>query len=638
MIHFSYEKYLGEIIVDKYEYNIKADQILKLIERKDFLTAAKIADGIDWNRVKKINMLINIACVYEAVERYKDAKDILLIAFERAPISRRLAFKLTEVSIEEGNAADAQEYYNEFVRLAPRDMGRYELLYKLNKMKGASVEVLISILEEYKAQDFEEAWSYELALLYDKAGMVTECISECDDIILWFGGGEYALKAMELKKQYASLTPEQEQKYVLKKKGIEELSYERTEEDSEVSIEEADTIEEQPQMEQEEGAKDASENDIQMQESKLADNISAILNSDQREVEREEQAPLEKTGKIYENHIEYKDSRKPENIGNVEDIASIHERKRKSAVVKRYTAELTETDRKSIEAVFKLENRKKGQTASDEEVTAPVSENKSDLVNKRETLFLNDEQKKVFVKYLNMNGVEKELENIFQEFIELGEEKTTSITGNFMVEGDPKVGKSSLALDLIRMLNKTINRRGRRLAKTSGERLNNKGIPETIARLAGSDLLIERAGELSKKTIKDLLEALVGETGGMIVALEDTAEGIERLINEIPEIQNLFNHKFILKEFEISEWVELARQYAAERDYGIDDMATLALSAKLDSVYSRKSRIEMADVKEVVDAAIEKSEKKNLKKIIDIVFSRKYKDSDLTMLRENDFD
>ena len=250
---------------------------------------------------------------------------------------------------------------------------------------------------------------------------------------------------------------------------------------------------------------------------------------------------------------------------------------------------------------------------------------------------LSEERKQSFAAFLHINGLEEQLAEIFDEAERIGEEKDTSLFGNVLIIGDHKSGKTTLATELMKNLNKATNRKGRKIAKISGDRLNNKGIKETIAHLIGADLLVERAGEMNRTTTQELLNAMAGFTGGMLVVLEDTNDGMARLIAENPEVEVRFTHKIILKEYEISEWVALAKEYAEELDYGIDEMGVLALSAKIDSLYAQKTVVDMEDIKGIIDAAIEHSERKNIKRLFETVFSRKYKDSDLTMLRENDF-
>ena len=251
---------------------------------------------------------------------------------------------------------------------------------------------------------------------------------------------------------------------------------------------------------------------------------------------------------------------------------------------------------------------------------------------------LSEERKQIFAQFLHMQGVEAQLAEIFEEIDQRKEGKTTSFLENIIIIGEHKSGKTKLAVDLLKEINKTENKKGKKVAKISGGRLNNKDISETILRLHQADLLIEQASDMNKTTVKELLNVMSEYTGGMIVVLEDTKENIEYLLKENPDIKTRFNYQIILKEYDIADWVEKAREYAKGMDYIIDEMATLALSAKIDGIFAKKTSIEIDDIKHIVNKAIEKSEKKNLKKLFDTVFSRKYKDSDLTVLREADFE
>lgn len=751
--------------MDKYEYNIKAEQIVKLIGKKDFSTAAKIADGIDWKRVRNINMLMNVGSVYAETGRYSDAKEILLMAFERAPIGRRLAYKLAEVCILSGEYEEAQHYYQNFVDLAPRDVGRYELQYKMAKKKGEPVENLISILQEYKKHDFDDAWAYELARLYHKAGMREACIAECDELILWFGEGEYVEKAMELKMLYMPLSPSQQEKYNKRfqpqmkydeaqlraaaseqtdlneqlpkqpvsvsmdmyntaniqaalAESMKELMKEEVAETEEQPEAFAVHIQEQPEETVQEGqseeqlsggqyeveelleqqevpeqemqehltsqqADQSGADGLQMSASQTADMLGAT--KDLRNVHKalewnnmkhpglreedalslneqiEGQMTIDEVLAIYNQkikesveaskgslfHIVAKDE-KPEDVlpeellGDFSPIEPVEpEEKADSAENEaveqktEYKAEEPEEEPESWEEREEAEEIPR--TGIKAELDKMMKEMEIPEEKKVADGKLSEERKQIFATFLHINGMEAQLAEIFDEAERIGEEKDTSMSGNVLIIGEHKSGRTTLATEMMKSLNKATNRKGRKIAKISGDRLNNKGIKETIAHLIGADLLVERAGEMNHATVQELLHAMAGHTGGMLVVLEDTREGMEKLIAENPEVETRFTHKIILKEYEISEWVELAKQYAQELDYGIDEMGILALSAKIDSLYAQKSVVDLEDVKDIVDAAIEHSERKNIKKLFETVFSRKYKESDLTMLRENDF-
>ncbi len=199
--------------MDKYEYNLKLDQIKALSAEEGYMSAAEIADSINWNKIKNVNTLVKIGEIYEKAERYQDARDILLMAYDRSPIGRMIIYRLAEVAIKMGDYDAATEYYDEFVEIAPHDDMKYVLRYAIKKGQGASFDELITILEEYKDEEYTEEWAYELAYLYHKAGKADKCIEACDELILWFGDGPYVERALELKMLYQPLTKAQEEKY-----------------------------------------------------------------------------------------------------------------------------------------------------------------------------------------------------------------------------------------------------------------------------------------------------------------------------------------------------------------------------------------------------------------------------------------
>lgn len=201
--------------MDKYEYKLRSEEILKLIEDENYVEAAHIADTIDWRRVKSISMLLRVAALYRVNRRNEDSRAVLLLAYDRYPTNRSVVYSLCEVSIELDDVVAAIEYYKEFVKLAPRDNGVYTLRYRILEAQEANLEERIGVLEELKKRDYQEEWAYELAYLYHRVGLGTKCVEECDDLILWFGDGPYVTKAMELKMLHAPLTAIQQKKYDL---------------------------------------------------------------------------------------------------------------------------------------------------------------------------------------------------------------------------------------------------------------------------------------------------------------------------------------------------------------------------------------------------------------------------------------
>ncbi len=203
----------GVNTLDKYEYKVRADEIKSLISEGEYAQAAKIADSIDWRRVKSVMMLCTVSDLYKINRRYEDSRDILLLAYERHTGGRLIVYSLCELSIKLGEYVQALEYYKEFVQLAPKDSGRYVLQYKLYEAQEVSLEERIEVLEELKKRDYREKWAYELAYLYHRVGLTSKCVEECDEMFLWFGEGRHVLKALELKMLHEPLSAEQQVKY-----------------------------------------------------------------------------------------------------------------------------------------------------------------------------------------------------------------------------------------------------------------------------------------------------------------------------------------------------------------------------------------------------------------------------------------
>lgn len=237
--------------LDKYEYKVRADEIKSLISQGEYTEAVKIADSIDWRRVKSVMMLCTISDLYKINRRYEDSRDILLLAYERHTGGRLIVYSLCELSIKLGEYVQALEYYKEFAQLAPKDSGRYILQYKLYEAQEVSLEERIEVLEELKKRDYREKWAYELAYLYHRVGLASKCVEECDEMFLWFGEGRYVLKGLELKMLHEPLNPEQQIKYdqmkqsggfitpdyVVDQQEIQEKAGEETEDEDEFSLE-----------------------------------------------------------------------------------------------------------------------------------------------------------------------------------------------------------------------------------------------------------------------------------------------------------------------------------------------------------------------------------------------------------------
>ena len=207
--------------MDRYEFDIKMEQIKKLMKKKDFATAVKIADGIDWKKVKENPLLIMAADVYEISGKYDEAREVLLLAYEKTGLGRQLAYRLCRLSVKRGDFKEAEEFYEEFTHNSPYDAGKYILQYEMAKGKGEPINVQIGILETFIGEDMDDRWAFELAKLYHKAHLADKCVELCDTIILWFADGKYVEKALELKQLYVPLSENQKLKYEAQKSNKE---------------------------------------------------------------------------------------------------------------------------------------------------------------------------------------------------------------------------------------------------------------------------------------------------------------------------------------------------------------------------------------------------------------------------------
>lgn len=269
--------------MDKYEYKVKLEQIEKLAAKKDYVTASKIADSIDWRKIKSVTTLTMVADIYEATDRLEDCYELLNMVYDRSPIGRRVVYRLAEVATKMHDFEEAIELYKEFVKIAPHDLNKYILKYQIYRERGSSVEDQIVVLEEYKSHEYDEKWAYELACLYEEAGQIDRCMEECDELILWFSEGEYVIKAMELKMKYQDLTASQQEKYEHRFEYLEKEAEQEEAFDEEDAEEEASSEEEIPE---------ASEEEEFSAEAGAGDLLEASVNETE---ERMEETPAEET-------------------------------------------------------------------------------------------------------------------------------------------------------------------------------------------------------------------------------------------------------------------------------------------------------------------------------------------------------
>ena len=902
--------------MDKYEYNVKSDQIRKLYSHKEYEAAAKIADEIDWRKVKDNSMISRVADVYENNKEYSKAKEILLIAYERSPLGRQLAYRLTILSLRTRDFVEADEFYQDFVEMSPMDVAQYILKYRIAKAKGEDTDILISILEAYVEVEKDERWQYELAKLYHDAGYEDKCVSMCDDIIVWFNGGKYVEKAMKLKQLHKKASVQQEitvekeiektpviavvpeetkqpvsdntlQNIILKGnirekersvegitgilKGLDNLMKE-TEEQEEVkqqaeavmkpepviqnlSVQEkidaaladdtdatavndaleaikaaekaayeaqkaaevAKRLAREAQLKAQAAEKAAmhedisdsdmddddeeDENDIytglsgeeisrQMEEedilkgdveippkdvieifefdekkdgkcshigeelTKTAEidideinfqiektenniydtaNIQAALavsmekimdmessnaeearnpfepNTEEAEVPQEEelqpeefetekaesadgsevlqavesaveQAPVEEvTESAVSEETEIPKSGKTESVSGdinlertkvidreaisrvlarqkeffskvsmeedidldepmeineqiegqmtIEEVLTEYERRKEETMNTAKMAEAIEAvkaemaaeeqevlNQKQAEPVVHIEVKQETEMVQKaEEPAVPEKATETAVPGKANDIDLHalsmhkipEIFKNMFGDFLTFEGMEEKiadtLNNLINNFVMDG----TSKTNNVIITGSAKVGKTALGLSIIKAANRGRKRKRRKVAKVKATALNKRGVSTAMMQILGTDLIIEQAGNLMPNTLIDLMTVMKSYTEEMLIILEDDKAAIDRMLDNMPDLKDLFNNRVDIMEFEINDLVKVAKAYAEREHYTIDDIGILALYAKIDDISGRNQGMTFEEVEEVIDDAID---------------------------------
>ena len=820
--------------MDKYEYRLKAEQIEKLVKKKDYQTAVKISDTIDWRRVKNLNMLYIVADLYEAVERYEDCMEILNIAYDRAPVGRMLLYKMTEIATRTHNFEEAIKLYREFVKAAPHDQSRYILKYQIYRERGSSLDDQIKTLKEYKTHEYQEKWAYELASLYDQAGMQEDCVRECDELILWFSEGEYVTKAMELKMKYEPLTPVQQDKYdhryqtgasvnvgeddyeerevsvntdkfstinlqaelaanldemLQKDEGdidvpdlglgateeltipeVEEIGPEPVEESvesepveksiepEELTVPDIPAIEEIIEPEPMEKSMEPEElmmEELEPEELKMEELMPEELEPEPviEEIEPESEPVVEEIEPESEPVIEELEPEpvieelEPEPV--VEDIepepeepqlikqitgrieidkilqewdnkkseteaalkAKEPEEEARKEKVRQETAELVklisgtsddipedvqqilkdlDEEQKQVNAVVTEDDLPKDIDALDdldeaedltiqelsvpedivyaakpdhemvesEPKTKPANSNKEKITSETGSMnmiqelekslarevadmtikegHLTREQAKIFAYFTAVRGVGEQLASLFKG--QAGASKVNSACGNVVVTGESGNGKTTLAIDIVKALQKLQRVESSRLAKISGKKLNTRDIYETLGKLKGGALIIEKAGGLSDASMMALSLAMEGDTGGLLIILEDQKAEIQRLFHKNSNLASKFEYKVDIPVFTNDELIAFARSYARELGFSYDEFAVLALYDRIGNGQTNDHRVSVAEVKDMVDAAIEHSEKGGVRKLFAKITGKSVDEEGYRLLHEQDFE
>ena len=863
--------------MDKYEYRVKTEQMLDHLEKKEYQKAMDIAESIDWRRVKNASMLNTVSEIYEYNGEFKKGRDILFLAFDRAPGSRKIVYRLGTLALKIKDIREATDCYEEFVKLAPKDPNQYILKYKILRTQGAALSDQIAALEEFKKAEYIEKWAYELAKLYDEAGMTAECLEECDDLILWFSEGKYVYLAMELKMKYKPLTPLQQEKYdsrpgAVKKQPepvkqtestLEEVDDENEyDEDSEEEVQEStvqriDDAQVQeippepvPMQEEFEIPEEAAQADVVPEE--VVPEATAAVEETPMYREEEPEASVETpeehtsaikqvvTGATLEEALaqgvavasginieeEAMKEREDEILANgqmmIDDILQKWEAKQKDheeAIAKqkakdeerlqkereqariRQEEERKEVERKAAEAEARRkaeeeaarkaaeeeaarkaaeeEARRKAEEEaarkaeeevadeekserntqripddivrlmeemesenedsedeiyeeeledgpgmdedfiegiedelagldmngssfeegdfdeadfeeedlegedfdegdfeeedfdeeeiededdteeleieepSEEEIQARIKKSKGGVpfdtgfvVTGRYDLSatseiglkagLTEEQKKLFSYFVPVRGMSEQIVEVLDND-RRAQREGTSKTGNLLVIGRKGSGKTVLAVDIVKAIQKQRNLKQGKVAIVTGESLNKKELTNIIQKLRGGAIIIEHAGKLNSRTVKELNYLMEKKTGELLFVLEDQRKPLERLMTANPEFKKKFSSKLELPVFINDELVTFGQTYAKENGYKLDEMGILALYSRIDVMQREDHAVSVAEVKEIMDEAIAHSQKANVKHLARRVFGKGTDDSDRIILKEEDF-
>lgn len=480
--------------MDKYEFNIKVEQIKKLVNKGDFETAMKIADTIDWRRVRSTSLLTMISQIYEKNAEYQDARDILLLAYERAPLGKGLLYKLTDLALRENNIQEAEAYYREFCELSGDDPRQYLLRFLILEAKDAPLEQQINSLERYCQEELDEKWLYHLAELYHQANQADDCVRICDKIMLMFGLGKYVDKAMELKLQYAPLTKyqmdlvENREKYEEKLRAVEEEykngTYRKSEEEYLDTDEPEAELDDEPENEPEE--------------------------------QPEQAEPEEKAGKPA---AETKPAdEKVEKAALDEDVvASLHEAQAEEALAKEVS---------KIKPYDEEEGASEGETR--------IFRNVRDL----EPAEAEEKSEEAPI-----HEFEEEEETIVEDWDFEPEEEEEEIkeSNHLMIEAEDPAAGLAMALDSLKKIHRELGTK-HPVAKISGANLSHRGIASVAERLAGKDLVVEHAADLDDLTVEELEELMTQDETGMVVVLIDTQARLEQMHRAYPALAARFQY------------------------------------------------------------------------------------------------
>lgn len=780
--------------MDKYEFHVKTDQIKKLVNEKNYAGALKIAETIDWTKVKNMSLLTMVSEIYEKNGKYEESIDYLMIVYDRYPAGRTVVYKLAELNILLGDYNTAVEYYHEYARIAPFDTSKDILKYKICKGKGKPIENLIKILESFKEKDYQEEWAYELAKLYHEAGRGDDCVTECDEIDLWFGEGPFVTKALELKLLYQPLTPIQMKKYENRYEYVEDgdalQEVDLNEQEASgfkvktVSFEKFDTMNLQEElaksMKQIMNAPDeetvdsamknvkkmVKENNLQelipepieyekildkdddgqlaidipevnildkqitgqltieeiMEEweKQMAAGQQALEESRARRLDKAREKALEETGNIIERladvlpvteepEMAVAEENEPEDfldamMGEVaeepliEDISLAETEKEEDGhvlddmvddlkesitvdlldleatkewvmprdlvkedieVTKEFTpiTKAVEDELPEIqlyepeEMAEEMAEEAEGETAEElkeEPVKEPV-ENTEEKAEKAENGKTKDSVKpekavKTESTSAKKTQLSKEQEEILSYFMEIPSvrEEINGLGEDYpqepiiIISGKKGTGKTSLATRIIKAAQLSDKSVGKRIAKTTGESINQKDIVQILEKMVQGSLIIEGAEKLTAKSLATLNQHLPNYQGRLQIYLLGEEGSLDETLKQNTEFEKLCSKRIHLPVYKNQDLVVFAKAYAKTQKYSIDEMGVLALYTRLGVKQTEHHNVDLDEVKEIIDEAIARSSKFSVKKFFGRIFSSRIDDDGLIILGEKD--
>lgn len=727
--------------MDKYEFNIKLEQIKKLRDRKDYETCAKIADTIEWRKVKQWQVLKMVAECYEAAGKYEEARDLRILGYNKNMGGKSNVYKMVELYVKTGDFDEAMDLYNEYVENWPKDIERYMLLYTIKYAKDAPYTELIDILEKYLAEDLDEKIMYELCELYEKTGQIDKCIKECDELFMWFGEGVFVDAALEMKKAHATLTPRQQDAYDTLQLTIESapdtlydediydedensfFDFDETEikddkrEEVEAKRQISDISDRQTEVIQENNAKDIQEsvlsqkNDIKnisestlLQESdahdtqesvmtqkynthdtsssqiadeynvqNISENVQALGTKEDYNLQPEAEVDTDMIKEIMQS----KDSMANKSTADVYnnkvsdtenvDVKADEPKEIKEPLIKSTTIRLPDPEEIRRYAIEQQRNKMEELSAKnvqDEENTQNISENTEQSGDDKEFIgiihkeagefaFMNEEGER------SLNGFEEgdvfkdrrydnlrefmDNEELSVQIINLLKQIDEAIASgkglshmNIIIAGNGSVNRQDLVLALVKSIFESDGSMTRKIARINGDALNKKGIVKVKDKLSGTILIIESAGSANMGRIDELTQVMTELDNPPFVVLEDSAERIDILLRRNPLIQDYFGGRIELMEYSVNDMVTMAKSFAHQKGYGINDKALLQLYLIIDTMHSRAGGIDESSVENIIDKAIANSDKKGVNKVRKRL-PRALNGKGVIMLTESDF-